>query len=205
MYSDDHFVWRYIHGQETLDAYITRLLGKKHLQVLNQGGSGLMVKCARIIELALRELDKLPRTDPFWRNTNKLTTQYKRSAYSERRLSENPRDPLANWLRIAWALWSGSDQLKIEYWLPIKEIGELNVAWVIQSAKVQTDPWCDKNSERLARLLLMLDVRGEAQQVMEELQTTGSAQFKNWVKEVREAVERMHQEPDCDPQSLMLR
>ncbi|MFI9402737.1 hypothetical protein [Nocardia sp. NPDC052316] len=57
----------------------------------------------------LRELDALPRDDPFWRSTNGIATFAKVRKHFARRLHTTPEDSAARWVLVAAELAVGSN------------------------------------------------------------------------------------------------
>jgi hypothetical protein len=72
--------------------------------LVSLSGESLESRCLRLIRDGLLNLDKLPRSDPFWDNTNKEATVYKLADYSADLSEKHPRSPDGPWLGIALAV-----------------------------------------------------------------------------------------------------
>ncbi|MEE6261929.1 hypothetical protein [Plantactinospora sonchi] len=66
-----------------------------------------VARLVRAVETVVRDLDALPRTDPFWANTNGRATWHKVSRYCEERLARDPGDQAARWTLLAQDLEGG--------------------------------------------------------------------------------------------------
>jgi hypothetical protein len=97
--------------------------------------SGVFARARCAILNGLVRLDKLPRTNPFWRTwANHRATMTKLQDYSSQLLQENPADEEIIWLAAALSLnYSGND-FASEAWRALHKLGRFNLAWAIDAA-----------------------------------------------------------------------
>ena len=98
--------------------------------------------------VAIAELDKVPRSDPFWSGTNNRATKYKAEDWFRGILAENPADDHARWLLIGFSM-SGYDSSFYELFRPLIRDDPSNLRWLAEandyvvdmSGGFQTDPF----------------------------------------------------------------
>ena len=148
------------------------------------GCDGMAEWCRDILVRAFVHLDSVPRTDPFWQNTNLKPTIYKVQGYAHEELEHDEDSARAAEVLIADALRSGGQHLDIRYWRPVAAAGRLNVLWLTRSAWNGAAYWPDRNLESLASIAKQL---GVVPDVLECLAGIGSldADARQWAEDLR--------------------
>ncbi|HEU4391816.1 MAG TPA: hypothetical protein VFV34_28780, partial [Blastocatellia bacterium] len=104
----------------------------KPLVALYEIGFGQTVKqIADSILDSLHRLNRLPRSDPFWDNTNKRPTIFKLNDFCKRLLRENPDDVLCLRCSAALEVFHGSNSFGQHYWTRLHKLAALEVSWPI--------------------------------------------------------------------------
>lgn len=76
----------------------------------------------------LRRLNQLPRTHPFWTNTNLRPTYPKLAEYCEMLLAADPVDEIALWFLGTHEAHAG-DRFGQDYWLRLHRLGKFPLSW----------------------------------------------------------------------------
>jgi hypothetical protein len=83
---------------------------------------------------SLQRLNRLPRTDPFWHNTNRRPTVYKLHEFCQLVLQKDPNDALALWTVMAMSIFAGADSSYSREWRRLNELGRLETGQVVCAA-----------------------------------------------------------------------
>src|SRR5262245_47153596 len=88
------------------------------------GGVAYVEKAARVIFQSCRRLNQLPRSDPFWENTNLRPTVYKVPEFCQRLLAEDPGDTLALWTLASLSTFWGANDFGQEHRSEERRVGK---------------------------------------------------------------------------------
>jgi hypothetical protein len=128
-------------------------------------------------------LDSLPRTDPFWTNTNNKTTMFKLGGYYEQKLTANPNDAATAWICLAYNLCCVGEPIDIRYWRPLLGAGEANCESLVRIAANMSAYWTDENVHSLATLIKALRQVESCRPVLQMLMAEGE-DWRDWAREV---------------------
>src|SRR5262249_44135392 len=154
------------------------------------GDSELRARCDRLIKKAgelifasLQWLNRLKRTDPFWRGTNRRPTVYKLIEFCDVTLKENPGDELALWTQLALSVaWGNS--LSLEQWKQLQATDKLKAEDLIcTEMHIELCSGCGTAS-RTARLLRELRLSDEAKPVLATGCRSADGAIVNWRESV---------------------
>ena len=100
---------------------------------LTAGCNRLIKKAGEAIFASLQRLNRLERTDQFWRDTNRRPTVYKLRGFCDVLLKENPGDVLALWTQLALdVVWGTSNgRFDLERLRQLRAAGELEAVELI--------------------------------------------------------------------------
>lgn len=99
------------------------------------GFADFVVMLAESIYTCLRRLNQLPRSDPFWENTNRKPTFYKLTGFCRKvLLKQDPFDTYALLATIALYLDSGSLQLCEQEWKNLRHSRDFQGNWLVYAA-----------------------------------------------------------------------
>jgi hypothetical protein len=147
------------------------------------GCNKLLEKAGESILSSLRRLNELPRTDPFWENTNRRPTVYKLHDFCNRLLRDNPQDVLALWTIASLNLLWGVDELSQDQWKRLHDIGNFDVSWVVHAglfsylnAGIEADD--------LAKLLIDMNGVEESKPLLHAFSKSEADLVADWGKKV---------------------
>ena len=167
----------------------------EHLGFLNRSDyvsqyPGCELFCAKAsasIFECLCQLNHLPRTDPFWTNTNRRPTLYKLNDYCRLVLENNPQDTLALWTMAALAVTWGVDGFGYEQWKALHALDNFDVAWPICAALLQGGH-AGISDAVLARLLLDIGAVEAAMPLLQRYADSDVGNIGAWAKRVLDAL-----------------
>src|SRR6266511_3203558 len=97
-------------------------------------GKELYARMQGAIVDGLRRLDALPRSDPFWRDSNGRATHFKLRDYCNRMIASDPRDARALWTMIGLDILHGVNPLATGYWKRLRDLGAFKIEWLVRMA-----------------------------------------------------------------------
>lgn len=153
---------------------------------LTAGCNRLIKKAGEAIFASLQRLNRLERTDPFWRGTNRRPTVYKLSDYCDVVLKENAGDVLALWTQLAldvvWGRrngWFDLEQLR-----QLRAAGELEAEELIcAELQIEFDSG-RRTASTTAMLLRELGMSDEAKAVLATGRRSADRAIVKWCKSV---------------------
>ena len=83
---------------------------------------------------SLRRLNRQPRTDPIWANTNNRPTIYKVSEFCRQILAGDPDDFLSLWTLGCMAVWAYGNRFGQHYWKRLYRLGRLELPSALHAA-----------------------------------------------------------------------
>jgi hypothetical protein len=93
------------------------------------------------LDRALHRLDRVPRSDPFWRNQNHHPTAYKLQNLQRQRFSELKDDLDFAWSCVALAAATGNDHLpRCRLWHLLPR-AELPAEWLLEASWLELVMW----------------------------------------------------------------
>jgi len=152
-------------------------------EALRLGCDRLLRKVGECIFESLQRLNTLPRTDPFWRNTNKRPTIFKLSEFGRDLLKLNADDRQALWLKASLAVFYGAHDFGSENWKRLRELGDFDVSWAVLAGL-----WNEVNlgfgPGGTASLLLEMEATEEARPLLELCAGSKSVFISEWAQGV---------------------
>jgi hypothetical protein len=152
---------------------------------LAAGCNRLIKKAGESIFASLQRLNRLERTDPFWRGTNRRPTVYKLREFCDVVLKENPGDVLALWTQLAldvvWGTTNG--RFDLERLRRLRAAGKLEAEELI-CAELHIDFNSRGTASTTARLLRELGMSDEARPVLETGRRSADEAIVCWCKSV---------------------
>ena len=152
------------------------------------GCKQLLRRTGECIFESLQRLNQLPRTDPFWRNTNKRPTIFKLDQFGRRELDIKPDDRQALWMLAALDVFHGSNSFGRAYWMRLQKLGDFDITWALLAGL-----WAEVNfgigSSEMAKLLIEMESVGEARPLLELFAESRSEQITVWAEAVLELIE----------------
>jgi hypothetical protein len=140
-------------------------------------------KATESIFASLRRLNRLPRSDPFWTNSNRRPTLPKLNDFCRLNFENNPKDTLALWTMAALEVAGGADGFGSPFWYALHGLGEFDVAWPICAALLQGGR-CGISDRALASLLISIDAVEAAQPLLQRYAGSPSSHISDWAKRV---------------------
>src|SRR5438045_2824610 len=115
--------------QEKTSDYFAREIQRSwpYLRDASPDGAGFPSRAKRALLEGLLRLDRLPRDDPFWHNSNRRATFFKLQDFNRRLVEQDPCDEQALWCQIALAQKDSSGYLSAEAWGQLHRCGKLDV------------------------------------------------------------------------------
>jgi hypothetical protein len=138
---------------------------------------------------SLRRLNRLPRNDPFWTNSNRRPTLPKLNDFCRLNFENNPKDTLALWTMAALDVAGGVDGFGSPFWHALHDLGEFDVAWPICAALLQGGP-CGISDRALVSLLIGIDVVEAAQPLLQRHAGSPSCHISEWARRVLSGLDR---------------
>jgi len=177
---NDDFVVEYIHGQHTLREYFDRLFPEVSLDHAWAGCPELAAACREHLWAGFAQVDAIPRSDVFWRNSNMRTTFTKVGDFYVKNADSQLRDPKGAWQAFAVAVCRGDASLFFRAATVLYRFGDLDLAPVIRLSFniVATSGW--ETDEPLANTLAELNVVGSARAYLEKLTGSGVNYLPEW-------------------------
>jgi hypothetical protein len=142
------------------------------------GCKGFLSTALESIFASLQRLNRLPRTDPFWRNTNRRPTVYKLNEFCQLVLQRDPNDALALWTVIAMRIFHGRDNFYPREWRRLYESGQLETGQVVCAALCSGLTGGD--TEGFIELLIEIGAVEEARTMLEQFRASGSELIAEW-------------------------
>jgi hypothetical protein len=153
---------------------------------LTGGCNRLIKKAGEAIFASLQRLNRLERTDPFWRGTNRRPTVYKLREFCDVVLKENAGDVLALWTQLALdVLWGTSNgRFDLEQLRQLRAAGKLEAEELICAELHIEFNWGRSTASTTARLLRELGLSDEARPVLETGRRSADGGIVNWCESV---------------------
>ena len=82
----------------------------------------------------MERMNELPRSDPFWENTNNRPTIFKLPQFRERELAPGTGSDEALWTAVFSHIWHGPNDFGERWWLELSRRGSLDVRWPVYAA-----------------------------------------------------------------------
>lgn len=144
---------------------------------------------------SLLRLNHLPRTDPFWHNTNKRPTWFKLTEFCYRLLRANPDDELALWTLGALEVGQSGDTFGQASWTPLHAQGRFELPWAVCAAYLTSGAAPD-TADQLASFLLEQSSLNTARAVLEPFRRQAAGDLPGWIAEVERQLDTLG-EPDA--------
>ena len=132
----------------------------------------VFARAARGLRDVLRRLDALPRTDPFWKDTNERATIHKLRRYCAVVTARDPGDVEAWWCHVGLDLWFGANTFGSAGFKGLHALGLLDPSWPVKAAMDLYRSTGFDASELLGRLAVDLGIEAEILAVLMELGRT---------------------------------
>lgn len=132
--------------------------------------------------LALKRLNQLPRTDPFWSNTNRRPTLYKLPAFCERTLSANPHDIEALLAITALAVISVGE-FRQGRWTQLLGRNAVSAKWVVFAAMLM-EMTGSVDTHHLAECAKAAGREAEVVSELNEAARNGGAAIAGWANQM---------------------
>ena len=162
---------------------VVQVEGDNLSEAYRLGCDRLLRRVGECIFESLQRLNQLPRTDLFWRNTNKRPTIFKLSEFGKNELERNAGDRRALWLLASLDVFHGATNFGREHWKKLRELGDFDVSWAVLAGL-----WSEVNfgigSGAMAKLLIELESVAEARPLLELFAGSKSDHIVKWAKEV---------------------
>ena len=153
---------------------------------LTAGCNRLIKKAGEAIFASLQRLNRLERTDQFWRDTNRRPTVYKLRGFCDVLLKENAEDVLALWTQLALdVVWgSRNGRFDLEQLRQLRAAGKLEAEELIcAELHIQLGCGCSTASTT-ARLLRELGMSDEAKPVLATGRRSADGRIVSWCESV---------------------
>ena len=153
---------------------------------LTAGYNRLIKKAGEAIFASLHRLNRLGRTDPFWRGTNRRPTVYKLRGFCDVVLKENAGDVLALWTQLALDVVWGTSNGRFE----LEQLRQLRAAGKLEAEElICAELHIEFNSGRstastTARLLRELGMSDEAKPVLATGRRSADRAIVKWSQSV---------------------
>lgn len=176
--------------EEELHSYFMEHLGPLSSGYASEypGCDSFCMKARGSIFESLCWLNRLPRSDPFWANTNLRPTIYKLGNFCGLVLKSNPQDTLALWTIAALDVSRGVDGFGYEQWKALHGLGNFDVTWPICAALLQGGP-VGISDAALATLLLEMDAVEAARPHLQRYADSARPNISAWAKRVLDMVQ----------------
>jgi len=140
---------------------------------------------------SLRRLNRLPRTDPFWVNTNKRPTIYKLPDFCKGILIDEPHDVLSLWTLGSITVWSYSNQFGQHYWERLYRLGQVELTSALTAALL-IQITSNDTAQQFAEFLQESDAIVEGSSHLTRLREHGAAFLCTWVDRVLACMRTSH-------------
>lgn len=130
---DDDFIVEYVHGKHSVRDYFDRTAGG-WLREACRGVPEMERRCREHLLGALTDLDRLPRSHPFWRGSNMRATLTKLGDFYGRPGAPGDALPDAAWKSLAVSLQRGHRRLYMRACRMLWSAGELEVDWLLATS-----------------------------------------------------------------------
>ena len=174
----------YLRGEVSPQDYAAMSMPDDALQEACRGLPGLAERLRAVLLKAFMDLDSLPRTDPFWRNTNMKTTMFKTCDYFSRKLSADPGDCPTAWICLAFNLGWVGEPVDARLWRPLFDSGEATGEQLIRVASNAPAFFTDENVASLARLIGALRLKSSCETALQTMVHEGDNHVKEWAQRV---------------------
>ncbi|MDD2802349.1 MAG: hypothetical protein PHE96_12925 [Methylococcales bacterium] len=170
---------------EELRSYFMEYLGLLSSGYASEypGCDSFCMKARESIFESLCRLNRLPRSDSFWSNTNFRPTIYKLGDFCRLVLKSNPQDTLALWTIAALDVSNGVDGFGYKQWKVLCDLGNFDVTWPICAALLQGGPGGISDTT-LATLLLDMDVVEAARPLLQQHADSARPNIRAWAENV---------------------
>jgi hypothetical protein len=187
-YCDEHFLrsafWLMRQSRSELESMYPpeTLLAVESLRAL--GCEDFCRRGMESIRDSLRRLNRLPRTDPLWVNTNSRPTIYKLPGFCKRILSEEPGDVLSLWTMGSLSVWAFSNHFGQDWWAQLYRLGQLQLIHALHAALL-IQITSNDTADQMAEFLLEIGAVENAAPILAEFHA-GAPFLVYWVDRVRE-------------------
>jgi hypothetical protein len=159
------------HAKNSVDALLSlRLLGADQFYDHSVGA----------LFQTLTRLNGMPRSDPFWHNTNNRPTWFKIPDFCRRVLLADPRDELALWALGALDVVAG-DHFGQWSWTRLHALGRFELPWAVCAAYMISGSAPD-DVDQLVCFLLSRTSADEARSVLEPFRLRGAGDLPEWIE-----------------------
>jgi hypothetical protein len=173
----------YVSGLISKDEYLNLKLAELDLSGQCKGIDGCEAFIKGKLKESFWELDKLERTDEFWKQTNNLPTLYKLPEYADYQIKKKINLENSAWLSIVCKLANFSQHLEIEPWKILKENNKINVDFLIFTAWNSSKYWGEESVSAFSKLIKELDLSNLIADGLNELSKI-SIESKQWINNV---------------------
>jgi hypothetical protein len=147
------------------------------------GCDKLVEKMGESIFASLLRLNQFPRTNVFWKNTNRRPTIFKLREFCNLILRENPTDELALWTLASLDVHWWVNGFGKEYWKQIHFRGNFDVTWAVYAGLFfQANVGGGDND--MVELLLALDAKEESMPLLRACRESAVESISEWGKNV---------------------
>ena len=145
------------------------------------GVDRFIVRATESILSSLRRLNNLPRSDPFWLNTNNRPTIFKLCEFCKRILRTDPGDKLALWTLGSLQVFFGSDDFGQHYWKDLYAAGDFDMCLAV-FASLLSELNVGAMEKALSKLLTETDSIKEVTPLLERLRGSSSRRIAEWAE-----------------------
>ena len=128
--------------------------------------------------LSLQHLNRLPRNDPFWRNTNFRPTVPKLREFCEKVLSGDPHD-VTSLLTITAMIIFHTGEFQRGRWIELLALNAVSVLWVVFAAMFMEACGAD-DSDQFAEFVNSSGMQSAITPLLKEIARSGGKLLSQW-------------------------